>query len=209
MGILLYLLQEIGTVTLKYEIFKSGGDVCHGSWGGDSVSFIRYDTIKEAQMSKSHLQTFSTAEFVNPKMVISETNVWLVVQKIDSTLDQFKKKNTGIWSCDDLLDDKYKFIVRYEKSLLFIFLIIVKLSCDIMIIIAGVIQLVNLGYMGELKIQDIAIINGRAKLMRISNELGVSKLRNQLRNLLENLLGNDPNNKELDDFYSLMKTMQM
>ena len=78
-----------------------------------------------------------------------------------------------------------------------------------MIIIAGVIQLVNLGYMGELKIQDIAIINGRAKLMRISNELGVSKLRNQLRNLLEDLLGNDPNNKELDDFYSLMKTMQM
>ena len=84
-------------------------------------------------MSKSHLQTFSTVEFVNPKMVISETNVWLVVQKIDSTLDQFKKKNTGIWSCDDLLDDKYKIIVRYENSLLFIFLIIVKLSCDIMI----------------------------------------------------------------------------
>ena len=29
--------------------------------------------------------------------------------------------------------------------------------------------------MGELKIGDIAIINGRTKLMRISNELGVSK----------------------------------
>ena len=62
--------------------------------------------------------------------------------------------------------------------------------------------------MGELKIQDIAIINGRAKLMRISNELGVSKLRNQLQNLLEDLLGNS-NNKELDDFYSRMKTMQV
>ena len=42
------------------------------------------------------------------------------------------------------------------------------------------IQLVNQRYMGELKIQDIAIINGRAKLMRISNELGVSKLRDRL-----------------------------
>ncbi|KAK9989344.1 hypothetical protein SO802_029583 [Lithocarpus litseifolius] len=122
-------------------------------------------------------------------MVISKANVWLVVQKIDSTLDQFKKKNTGIWSCDYLLDNKYKIIVRD--------------------IIAGVIQLVKQGYMGELKIQDIAIINGRAKLMRISNELGVSKLRNQLQNLLEDLLGNDPNNKELVDFYSCMKTMQM
>ena len=56
--------------------------------------------------------------------------------------------------------------------------------------------------MEELKIQDIAIINGRAKLMRISNELGVSKLRDQLQNLLEDLLGNDPSNKELIDFYS-------
>ena len=63
--------------------------------------------------------------------------------------------------------------------------------------------------MGVLQIQDIAVINGRAKLMRISNELGVSKLRNQLQNLLEDLLGNDPNNKELNDFYSRMKTMQM
>ena len=63
--------------------------------------------------------------------------------------------------------------------------------------------------MGELKIQDIVIINGRAKLMRISNELGVSKLRDQLQNLLEDLLGNDPNNKELIDFYSHMKTKQM
>ena len=133
MGILLYLLPKRGTLTLEYKIFKSGGDVCHGSWSGDSVSFIRYDSIKEAQMSKSLLQTFSTAEFVNPKMVISKPNVWLMVQKIDSTLDQFKEKNTRIWSRDDLLDDKYKIIVRYENSLLFIFLIIVKLSCDIMI----------------------------------------------------------------------------
>ena len=117
MCILLYLLQERGTVTHEYEIFESGEDVCHGSWSGDSVSFIRYDTIEKAQMSKSLLQTFSTAEFVNPKMVISKTNVWLVVQKIDSTLDQFKKKNTGIWSGDYLLDNKYKIIVRYENSL--------------------------------------------------------------------------------------------
>ena len=63
--------------------------------------------------------------------------------------------------------------------------------------------------MGELKIQDIAIINGRAKLMRISNELGVSELRDRLQKLLEDLLGNDPNNKGLNDFYSRMKTMQM
>ncbi|KAK7844077.1 tyrosine/dopa decarboxylase 5 [Quercus suber] len=182
-------MEERGTVKLEYEIFKSDGDVCHGFWSGDSVSFIRYDTIKEAQMSKSHLQTFSTAEFVNPKMVISETNVWLVVQKIDSTLDQFKKKNTGIWSCDDLLDDKYKTIVRD--------------------IIAGVIQLANQRYLGKLKIRDIAIINGRAKFMRISNELGVGKLSDQLQNLLKELLGIDPNNKELTDFYSHMKTMPM
>ena len=117
MGILLYLLQERGTVTLEYEIFKYGEDVCHGSWNGDSVSFIRYDTIEKAQISQSLLETLSTAEFVNPKMVISKTNVWLVVQKIDSTLDQFKKKNTWIWSRDDLLDNKYKIIVRYENSL--------------------------------------------------------------------------------------------
>ncbi|KAK7854978.1 calmodulin-like protein 11 [Quercus suber] len=76
-------------------------------------------------------------------------------------------------------------------------------------IIAAVNQLVNQAYTGELKIQDIAIINGRAKLMRISNELGVSKPRDQLQNLLEGLLGNDPNNKELIDFYSRMKTMPM
>ena len=63
--------------------------------------------------------------------------------------------------------------------------------------------------MGELKIQDIAIINGRAKLMRISNELGVSKLRDQLQNLLEDLLGKDPNNEELINFYFHMKTMRM
>ena len=69
--------------------------------------------------------------------------------------------------------------------------------------------MVNQDYMGELKIQDIATINGRAKLMRISNELEVSKLRDQLQNLLEDLLGNDPNNKELIDFYSHMKTKQM
>ena len=58
----------------------------------------------------------SSDEFVNPLTVISNLNVWLVVQKIDSTLDQFKKKNTGIWS-NYQLDDKYKPIVRYEKSL--------------------------------------------------------------------------------------------
>ena len=63
--------------------------------------------------------------------------------------------------------------------------------------------------MGELKIQDIATINGRAKLMRISNELEVSKLRDQLQNLLEDLLGNDPNNEELFNFYSHLKTMPM
>ena len=63
--------------------------------------------------------------------------------------------------------------------------------------------------MGDLKIQDIAIINGRAKLMRISNELGVSKLRDRLQNLLEDLLGNDPNNEELINFYSHLKTMPM
>ena len=64
-------------------------------------------------MSKSLLQGLRTGEFVYPLMVISKPNVWLVVQKIDSTLDQFKKKNTGIWSfCQ--LDDKYKIIVRYE-----------------------------------------------------------------------------------------------
>ena len=63
--------------------------------------------------------------------------------------------------------------------------------------------------MGELKIQDIAIINGRAKLMRISNELGVSKLRDRLQKLLEDLLGNDCNNKGLNDFYFHMKTMSM
>nr|POF10690.1 hypothetical protein CFP56_50149 [Quercus suber] len=183
------VVVERDTVTLEYKIFESGGDVCHGSWSGDYVSFIRYDTIEKAQISKSLLQTLSTAEFVNPKMVISKTNVWLVVQKIDSTLEQFKKKNTGIWSGNDLLDNKYKIIVRD--------------------IIAGVIQLLNQGYTGELKIQDIAIINGRAKLMRISNELGVSKLRDQLQNLLEDLLGNDPNNKELINFYSHMKTMPM
>ena len=67
----------------------------------------------------------------------------------------------------------------------------------------------NQAYTGELKIQDIAIINGRAKLMRISNELGVSKPRDQLQNLLEGLLGNDPNNNELIDLYSHMKTMPM
>ena len=69
--------------------------------------------------------------------------------------------------------------------------------------------MVNQDYMGELKIQDIAIINGRAKLMRISNELGVSKLRDQLQNLLEDLLGKDPNNEELINFYFHMKTMRM
>ena len=63
--------------------------------------------------------------------------------------------------------------------------------------------------MGVLQIQDIAVINGRAKLMRISNELGVSKLRNQLQNLLEDLLGNDPNNEELINFYSHLKTIPM
>ena len=67
----------------------------------------------------------------------------------------------------------------------------------------------NQAYTGELKIQDIAIINGRAKLMRISNEFGVNKPRDQLQNLLEGLLENDPNNKELIDFYSYVKTMPM
>ena len=76
-------------------------------------------------------------------------------------------------------------------------------------IIAGVTQLVNQGYMGELKIGDIAIINGHPKLMRVSSELGVSKLRPQLQNLLENILGNYHNNKELNHFYSHMKRMPM
>lgn len=116
MGILLYLLQEKGTVTLEYEISNTGGDVCHGTLSGDVVSFIQYDTIEKAQMSQSLLQRLRTAEFVNPLMVISsKPKVWLVVPKIDSTLNQFEKKNTGIWSCDDLLDDKYKIIVRYEN----------------------------------------------------------------------------------------------
>ena len=110
------LLQEKGRVTLDYEISNSGGDVCHGALSGDFVSFIRYDTVEKAQMSKSLLQRLSSDEFVNPLMVISNHKVWLVVQKIDSTLGQFKKKNTGIWS-NYQLDDKYKPIVRYEKSL--------------------------------------------------------------------------------------------
>ena len=118
MCILPYLLQEKGTVTLEYEILNTGGDVCHGTLSGDFVSFIRYDTIEKAQMSQSLLQRLSMDEFVNPLMVIisSKPNVWLVVPKIDYTLDQFKKKNTGIWS-NYQLDDKYKPIVRYEKSL--------------------------------------------------------------------------------------------
>ena len=117
MGILLYLLQEKGIAALEYEISDSSGDVCHGSLSGACVSFIRFDNSEKAQMSKSLLQGLRSGEFVYPLMVISKTNVWLVVQKIDSTLDQFKKKNTRIWSCDYLLDNKYKIIVRYENSL--------------------------------------------------------------------------------------------
>ncbi|KAF3954281.1 hypothetical protein CMV_020356 [Castanea mollissima] len=227
----IYGLQEKGKVTLEYEISNTGGDVCHGTLNGDVVSFIQYDTIEKAQMSQSPLQRLCTAEFVNPLMVISsKPNVWLVVPKIDSTLDQFKKKNTGIWSCDDLLDDKYKIIVRdiiagviqlvnqgYMGELKIQDIAIINGRAKLMRIsnelavskLRDVIQLVNQGYMGELKIQDIAIINGCAKLMRISNELGVSKLRDQLQNLLEDLLGNDPNNKELIDFYYHLKSMQM
>ena len=117
MCILLYLLQEKGTVTLEYEILDTSGDVCHGTLSGDFVSFIRYDTIEKAQMSQSLLQRLSTDEFVYPlwDIISSKPNVWLVVPKVDYTLDQFKKKKTRIWSCDDLLDDKYKIIVRYEN----------------------------------------------------------------------------------------------
>ena len=118
MCISLYLLQEKGTVTLEYEILDTGENVCHGTLSGDFVSFIRYDTIENAQMSRSFLQRLGTDEFVNPLTVISsKPNVWLVVPKIDYTLDQFKMKNTRIWSRDDLflLDDKYKIIVRYEN----------------------------------------------------------------------------------------------
>ncbi|KAK7843214.1 hypothetical protein CFP56_012822 [Quercus suber] len=182
-------VNEKGITTLEYEISDSGGDVCHGSLSGACVSFIRFDNSEKAQMSKSLLQGLRSGEFVYPLMVISNPKVWLVMEKIDSTLDQFKKKNTRIWSCTYQLDDKYKIIVRD--------------------IIAVVIQLVNQAYTGELKIQDIAIINGRAKLMRIPNELGGSKPRDQLQNLLEGLLGKDPNNKELIDFYSCVKTMPM
>ena len=63
--------------------------------------------------------------------------------------------------------------------------------------------------MRELTIRDIAIINGRAKLMRISNKLGVSKLRDQLYNILKELLGDDRDNEELQDFQSLTNGKQL
>ena len=113
MGILLYLLQEKGIAILEYEISNSGGGVCPGSLSGVCASFIRFVNTEKAQMCKSLLQGLGTGEFVYPFMVISKPNVWLVVQKIDSTLGQFKKKNTEIWSCYQL-DNKYKIIVRYE-----------------------------------------------------------------------------------------------
>ena len=110
-----YLLQEEGITAVEYEISNSGEDVCHGSLSGACVSYIRFDNSEKAQMSKSLLQGLRSGEFVYPLMVISNPKVWLVMERIDSTLDQFKKKNTRIWSCYQL-DDKYKIIVRYENS---------------------------------------------------------------------------------------------
>ena len=92
MGILLYLLQEKGIVELEYEISDSSGDVCHGPLSGSCVSFIRFDNSEKAQISKSLLQGLRSGEFVYPLMVISNPKVWLVMERIDSTLDQFKKK---------------------------------------------------------------------------------------------------------------------
>ncbi|KAF3960915.1 hypothetical protein CMV_014418 [Castanea mollissima] len=179
-----------GEATLKYEISDSGGDVCHGFLDGACVSFIRFDNSEKAQRSKSLLQGLRSGKFVYFLMVIGDSEAWQVTEKIDSTLIEFKEENPTIWSCYQL-DEKYRIIVRD--------------------IIAVFNQSVNQSYTGELKIQDFAIINGCAKLMRLSNEheLEVKKPRDQLQELLEGLLGRDHENEELIDFYSRMKRMPM
>ena len=89
----------------------------------------------------------------------------------------------------------------------------------------GFIELERMGYTGDLEPQNIAIVNGRAKFMRVSNSpqnidtvptyQKINKkikkidtlplLRQPLQDLLENILGEAGNNLELKDFYTNLK----
>ena len=122
MSILPYLLQEGVTVeNLGFEIIKSNEDLGHGTFDGDHVSFIRHTNIEEAQLNKSLLRMLRRGEFVCPRKVINESNnIWLVVEKIDFTLDQFIRNDTGICSSfqsDTERKSKSKIIIRYEDYL--------------------------------------------------------------------------------------------
>ena len=66
-----------------------------------------------------------------------------------------------------------------------------------------------MGYTGDLEPQNIAIVNGRAKFMRVSNSPQnidtVPLLRQQLQDLLEYIMGKAGNNVELKDFYTNLR----
>jgi hypothetical protein len=72
----------------------------------------------------------------------------------------------------------------------------------------GFIQLERRGYTADLKPHNIAIVNGHAKFMRLSNSSGqlVVLQRQGLKALFEFILGEAGNNVELKDFYTILES---
>ena len=80
---------------VEFEIIKSKEDLCHGTSAGVCVSFIRHENIEGAQLNNSLLRRQSSAQFVHPQMPIEKPNIWLALEKIDSTLEQFIRNDKG------------------------------------------------------------------------------------------------------------------
>ena len=71
-------------------------------------------------------------------------------------------------------------------------------------ITVGVAEVERHELVAKLNTKDIGIINGHAKLMKLSSSNGCQLLmqRQNLKALMEELLGLSHNSKELGDFYS-------
>ncbi len=111
--ILPYLLQErVKVENVEFEIIKSEEDLCHGTFDSVCVSFLRHEDIEGAQLNNSLLRRQSSAQFVHPQMPINKPNIWLAVEKIDSTLEQFIRNDKG-GICSSLC----RIFARYEDYL--------------------------------------------------------------------------------------------
>ncbi|GMY07633.1 hypothetical protein FCV25MIE_02872 [Fagus crenata] len=177
--------ERVKVENVEFEIIKSEEDLCHGTFDSVCVSFLRHEDIEGAQLNNSLLRSQSSARFVRPQMLVNKpNNIWLVVEKIDSTLDQFRRNDKwGICS-----------------SLRWIF------TRDIL---NGFIKLERRGYTADLEPQNIAIVNGRAKFMRLSNSSvkSVGFQRQRLKQLFEFILGEAGNNVELTNFYTILEKL--